>query len=643
MEQRLEQLTLTVGCGENRFTMQRGSFVYRRTLRWQNALTPLGRENVPGGFDLRFWEKATGEIWRLTVRQEGTGLHLRCVPPPSSKANRFRLTLPAQSGAHYYGCGETHARLDLQGQRVRIWVAEHQNTRRISGKILRQTLLGKHPDRVLPFEKYESYYAQPTFVSSEKYWLHSTAAGFSVFDFRTPGKVTLEFQETPDLYLGQGETYADLMQGLSALLGHPSALPEWVFQGGILAVQEGCDAVDRRVNAAREKGAVINGVWCQDWCGCRRTGFGYQVMWNWVYDAALYPDLPARIAEWKAEGVRFLGYINPFLALEGSLYQEASAKGYCVEDREGKDYLVTITTFPAAMVDFTNRAAWDWYKEIIKKNMIGIGMSGWMADFGEYLPVDCVLHSGEDPELVHNRWPALWAALNREAIEEADAGEEVFFFTRSGSAGTIPNSPMMWTGDQHVDWSVDDGLPSVIPATLSLAMSGFGITHSDVGGYTTILSMTRSKELLHRWMELSAFSPLFRSHEGNQPSRNVQVDGDEELLNQLATMTRVHARLGERLSALCQEARTTGMPVMRPLFFHFEEEPAYTEQTEYLLGSDLLVAPILKEGAVSRKVWLPKGQWQHYFTGERYSGGIYTIEAPIGQPPVFQLVQEETK
>ena len=213
------------------------------------------------------------------------------------------------------------------------------------------------------------------------------------------------------------------------------------------------------------------------------------------------------------------------MAIEKDLYRYASERGYCVKDRDGKDYLVTITTFPAAMIDLTNPDAWNWYKGIIREHMIGLGLGGWMADFGEYLPLDCVLHSGEDPEKLHNSWPALWAKLNQEVIREAGKENEVFFFTRAGYTQTPAFSPMMWTGDHHVDWSEDDGIGAVIPATLSLAMSGFGITHSDVGGYTTVSKMTRSRELLLRWEELNVFSPLYRFHEGNQPERNVQFDG----------------------------------------------------------------------------------------------------------------------
>ena len=287
------------------------------------------------------------------------------------------------------------------------------------------------------------------------------------------------------------------------------------------------------------------------------------------------------------------------------------------------------------MVDFTNPEAYEWYKNLIKKNMIGIGMGGWMADFGEYLPIDAVLYSGEDAAELHNRWPAIWAKLNREAIEESGKLGEVFFFTRAGHTETIKYSTMMWTGDQHVDWSVDDGMPSVIPATLSLAMSGYGITHSDVGGYTTIMNMTRSKELLLRWTEMNAFSPIFRSHEGNQPSRDVQLCDDDELLAQLARFTQIHVGLTGYIKSLVKKQNDKGTPVMLPLFYYYNEDAAYTEKSEYLFGRDMLVAPILKEKATSRQVYLPRDRWIHLFTGQEYTGGKYTIDAPIGQPPVF--------
>ena len=641
-KRRFEHIQLEIGSGENCFSMKRGSFVYKQKNSNFRSLQFVKKTKTADGCDLLYRDSITAQDIRLCLRQEEKRLTLSWEGEVPEGVNRFRLCFGTNSKEHIYGCGETYSKLDLKGELVRIWVAEHQNTSRISGKIIREKLTGKHPARTLPFRKYESYYAQPTFVSDDKYFVHVDTNAYSEFDFRNPEHITLHLQEPPRLTVGWGDSFEEVSENLSALLGRQKKLPDWIYDGGILAIQEGPDAVDRKLDKAFRAGVQVNGIWCQDWSGCRRTGFGYQVMWNWRFDQELYPDLPEKIREWKEKGVHFLGYINPFLAIEKDIYREASKKGYCVKDKEGKDYLVTITTFPAAMVDFTNPAAYEWYKDLIKENMIGIGMSGWMADFGEYLPVDSILYSKEDPALVHNTWPAIWAKLNREAIKECGMEEEIFFFTRAGHTDTIAHSDMMWTGDQHVDWSVDDGLPSVIPATLSLAMSGFGITHSDVGGYTTIMHMRRSKELLLRWEEMNVFSPLFRSHEGNQPVNNVQFDDDDELLAQLAKCTAMHKKLKNYLKGCVAEAEEKGIPVMRPLFYHYDEEALYTEKTEYLLGRDILVAPVLQEGAVSRNCLLPKDRWVHLFTREEYGGGSVEIQAPLGKPPVFVRKDSES-
>ena len=74
---------------------------------------------------------------------------------------------------------------------------------------------------------------------------------------------------------------------------------------------------------------------------------------------------------------------------------------------------------------------------------------------------------------------------------------------------------------------------------------------------------------------------------------------------------------------------------MRPLFYHYDEKPAYVETSEYLLGEDLLVAPVLEEKAVTRKVYLPEDKWINVYTNEEYEGGTYEVDAPIGKPPVF--------
>lgn len=638
-------MEVSIGSGENQFSMSRGSFKYKQKISGKRKLTLQNQEKTEEGYLLTYVDpkgsSAKEQVHQFAVTQQGSQIRLAYVGEEKPGVNRYWLTFVTNPKEHIYGCGETYSELDLKGQNVRIWVAEHQNTGRISKKIIKEKLLGKHPDKKLSFDKYESYYAQPTFVSSDKYYVHCDINAYSEFDFTDAGKITLYFQESPVIITDSGQDFAEVSRKLTGLLGRQKALPDWLYDGVILGIQEGTDVVDAKIKKAKEAGVPVVGVWCQDWSGCRRTGFGYQVMWNWEWDQELYPGLDKKIAEWKEEGVRFLGYINPFIAIEKDLYAYASEHGYCVQDREGKDYLVTITTFPAAMVDFTNPEAYEWYKGLIKENMIGLGMGGWMADFGEYLPIDAVLYSGEDPAIIHNQWPAIWAKMNQEAVAECGKEGQVFFFTRAGHTGTIAHSHMMWTGDQHVDWSIDDGLPAVIPATLSLAMSGYGIAHSDVGGYTTIMHMRRSKELLLRWEEMNVFSPLFRTHEGNQPVNNVQFDDDEELLAQLAKCGRMHVALKDYLKGLVAEEISDGTPVMRPLFYHYDEAEAYTEKTEYLLGRDLLVAPVYEEGAKSRTIYLPSDGWVNIFDGKEYAGGHMIMEAPIGKPPVF--VRKDSK
>lgn len=393
----------------------------------------------------------------------------------------------------------------------------------------------------------------------------------------------------------------------------------------------------------REHGVKVSGIWAQDWEGRRITSFGKRLMWNWRWDSELYPALDKRIAQWKNEGVRFLGYINPYVAIEKELYAEAAEKGYLTKDYNGNDYQVEFGEFYAGVVDLTKPAAYDWYKDVIKKNLIEFGLDGWMADFGEYLPTDTVMDNGVDAEIMHNAWPALWAKCNYDALTETGKLGEILFFMRAGYTGSQKYSVMMWAGDQNVDWSLDDGLASVIPAALSLAMTGHGLHHSDIGGYTTLFDMKRSKELLMRWCEFCAFTPLMRTHEGNRPDDNWQFDGDIDTIRQFARMTHVFAALKPYIRQAVSLNSQSGLPVMRPLFLHYENDAhTYHLKYQYLFGRDLLVAPVYEEGRTDWTLYLPEDNWINLWTGEPHGGGgEVTLPAPIGRPPVFYRASSE--
>ena len=147
--------------------------------------------------------------------------------------------------------------------------------------------------------------------------------------------------------------------------------------------------------------------------------------------------------------------------------------------------------------------------------------------------------------------------------------------------------------------------------------------------------MTRGRELLMRWEEMNAFSPLMRSHEGNQPSRSVQFDADAQLLEHLARCVQLHVALKPYITALEEENAKKGIPLIRPLFYYYPEDWTWTEKFTYLLGRDLLVAPVITEGATTRTVMLPKDRWVHLWSKKEFAGGPVNVNAPLGQIPVF--------
>ena len=180
--EKILKLEVAVGFGRARFPMSRGSFRYVEKLEWKRTLSADGPRAVNGGYEWTLKDPVTGERGRLSLTKWRDGVWRLKPELEALGANRYWFEFPAAEDEHIYGCGETFSEFDLKGQRVRIWVAEHQNAKRIGAKMIREKLLGPRPQRKLPFEKYESYYVQPTFVSSKRYFVHSTSSAYAEFD-----------------------------------------------------------------------------------------------------------------------------------------------------------------------------------------------------------------------------------------------------------------------------------------------------------------------------------------------------------------------------------------------------------------------------------------------------------------------------
>ena len=236
----------------------------------------------------------------------------------------------------------------------------------------------------------------------------------------------------------------------------------------------------------------------------------------------------------------------------------------------------------------------------------------------------------------HNHWPVLWAKCNYEALEETGKLSELVYFMRAGGTGSQRYCPLLWAGDQCVDFSIHDGLASVICAALSAAVIGNGLHHCDIGGYTSLYENVRTKEVFLRWAEMAAFTPVMRTHEGNRPDTNFQYYDDEDAMREFARLTRIHVALAPYLKNLVEENAARGIPVQRPLFFHYENDPkTYQIQTEYLLGEDLLVAPVYLSGKDEWEVYLPEDEWIHLWSGKEYRKGKIKVAAKMGEIPVF--------
>lgn len=568
-------------------------------------------------------------LMSVELMPDGFKLHFQADPV----YNRFTLRFVSFPDEHIYGTGEEFTHFDLKGKKVTIWVSEHQRVSKIAKKFLREKLFGVNPDYKAPFKDHQTYYSSPSFLSSKNYFVYVHEDSYGVLAFKKD-ETRISFRQVPtSISFLFGNDHEDILKRVSKFVGIQPALPDYVSDGAIFASQGGTDLMMERYEKLKAKGAKIAGIWCQDWSGNVVTEFGYQVYWNWRVDEKLYPHLKETIAKLNSEGVKFLGYINTFLKEGTPLYDEAKAKGFLVLNKEGQPYLIKSTTFWAGIVDLTYPLAYAWYKEIIKTNMIDLGLSGWMADFGEYLPTDAVIRGGS-AEKFHNRWPTLWAKCNYEAIHERHKEKEVFIFSRAAYGHTTQYVNSMWNGDQHVDYSDEYGLGSVIPASLSMACSGVGIVHSDIGGYTTILHMKRDSELLKRWSEMNVFAPVFRTHEGNRPKSNVQAYEDS-VCDEFARNSRLYACLKPYRDHLYEAYQKEGLPFWRPLFVQDEEAYAYTTQKEFMMGEDLLVAPVLRKGVMELKVHLPPGSWIQLYTNAPYEGGDVLVKTPLGLPIAF--------
>lgn len=615
---------IALASGDPSVTMVRGNFRLADNPAPAPALTRAAP--CPGGGVLLASADGSAQV---AAGLEGTRLTVTAL----SAHDRLTLDFALAEGDILWGGGEQMSHLVLNGRTFPIWTSEPGVGREPGTRL---TDLASADGSFAGGDYWTTNYPEPTVLCSGGWALSVANSEYVELDAREAGCLRIHVwsgRVAIDLFAG---TPADCVRQLGARFGPRPAPADWALGGAIVGFKQGEASFDRldRLIAA---GAAISGLWCEDWVGIRETSFGRRLFWDWQWNAGRYPDLPARIAALQARGIRFLGYVNPYLAVDGPLYPEAAAKRYFARRLDSDEpYLIDFGEFAAGVVDFTNPAAAAWFaEEVIGKRMLDFGLDGWMADFGEYLPTDLRLHDG-DPMREHNRWPVRWAEVNARAVAARGKTGEILWFMRAGHTGVQAHCPLLWAGDQSVDFSRHDGIGTVVTAALSSGLAGNAFSHSDVGGYTSLFGNLRTEELILRWYELGAFSPVFRTHEGNRPDANLQIDSTRALIAGFVRWSRVHEVLAPYVRHLVAEVRASGLPAQRALFLHYpEDREGLTIQDQFLYGADLLVAPVIEQGAAARRVYLPAGEWRHLWSGEAHAPGWHDVPAPIGQPPVF--------
>ena len=585
----------------------------------------------------------------LSPRPDG-GVRLEVETEDEDDVTSLGLISGRSDGAGVHGLGEQFTDFDLDGSLIPIVVREQGVGR--GGQPL--SVLANLTNNGAAGDETTTYAAWSSFVTDDLRGLRldpddPDSHAFAVADTRDPDQVGLEvWAPRLSAELTSGDTPVDLIAEQQS--GPRAELATWADDGAIVGLQGGTDVVRQKVQRLREAGAEISAVWLQDWTGQRTTSFGDRLWWTWQLDEERYPGWADLVDELSDEGIRTTTYINPWMVDAEAkdtpglrnLWAEARDAGYLVTTAEGDPYELDQGGFDATLVDLTNTEARTWFATVIAESLLADGVEGFMADFGEGLPFDAVTADGKAATL-HNRWPALWAKTVREGCELASQPGCVTWF-RSGSLGMSEDAALFWNGDQMVDLGREDGLESALLGSFSAGVSGWPLTHSDLGGYTSVNAVVRNyvrdEHLLARWEEFAAFGVVFRTHEGNRPDVNRQVyDADETAT--FTRMSRLFAALGDYRSEVIDEAEETGVPALRHPWLVVPGTAAAEVDTEFFLGDSILVAPVLTGGADKVEVSFPPGQWKHLITGKVYDGDVVAnVAAPIGTPAAFVRVDD---
>ncbi len=385
---------------------------------------------------------------------------------------------------------------------------------------------------------------------------------------------------------------------------------------------------------------------------------GWQAALNTLdFDTTKFPDAAAFAQQTEALGFELFGWNSPYLQNPTSsgtqneaqqLYAMAASNGYFVEESDGTPFSAPgpSSSEGFGLIDFTSTAARAFWAGRAA-GAVAIGMNGFKLDYAEDMVPDLLggrlnlkLSDGET-ERTARTYPLGYHGAYRDALAKTSDGG--ILIVRASTYGGASVADIVWPGDldngfQHrgdvgpSGTQLVGGLPASIVAAQTLAACGFHLVGAVPGGDG---GGAPSSEALRRWGGHTALSMVLQLGPGEN---KYPWNYDAETVTLYTALASLHQKLVPYLASLLEDAEANGTPTLRalPLAYPMDTDAPAAADDEYLLGPDLLVAPVVTAGATSRQVHLPPGTWFGWWDGSQQTGGSsITVQAPLGQPPLF--------
>ncbi|WP_031508336.1 glycoside hydrolase family 31 protein [Streptomyces megasporus] len=441
---------------------------------------------------------------------------------------------------------------------------------------------------------------------------------------------------------------ADAQRRYSAATGRTPMLPEWA--AGFWQCKLRYRTQEELLSVAREyrkRDLPISAIVCDF--------FHWTHLGEWRFDPAEWPDPAAMVRELEELGVKLVVSVWPSVSPLSENHRPMEHQGLFIGTEYGPlahaDWPDKGVSEPVqvAFYDATNPDARDFVWSRIRENYVAHGITAFWLDAGEPelkpgFSANLRYHAGPGLEVAN-----LYPRENARTVHDGLAAEgvtEIITLNRSAWAGSQRYGAALWSGDIGTDFAT---LRRQIAAGLNTALSGIPWWNTDIGGFHGgDPDDPAYREVMVRWFQFGALSPLMRLHGFREPGMplgpgmtggpNEVWSYGEEAGEVMAAYLRLRERLKPYLLEQMRTAHTEGLPPMRPLFLEFPDDAdAWDVADAFLLGPDLLVAPVLEMGARERTVHLPAGaEWTDAWTGEAYpGGGPVTVPAPLERIPLF--------